>query len=135
MHIPGIGFLLRRGGAPKRQAEMQLTPRERDAKVDSELEQAKQCIIRKDDRCTVAHLLEANKYEDCPVCERRIDTFRKQISGLPRDKQLQKLQLIQKFVNPSADVHRMIVEADAIKPRGGIFRVTRTLKRTILRRK
>jgi hypothetical protein len=89
----------------------------RERRVVKELNQAKTCILRKDLRCTLAHLEEATKHDDCTICRNEIQVFKKQVKRLPVKDRLKKVNLLIRISGPAAFIVPKMKEIRMIKPR------------------
>jgi hypothetical protein len=90
--------------------------RRRERRVVKELNEAKTCILRKDLRCTLAHLEEATRYDDCTICRQELQVFKKQVRRLPMKDRLKKVDLLIKISGPAAFIVPKMKQIRMIKP-------------------
>jgi hypothetical protein len=91
-----------------------LTDDQRDRRVEEEISRVAKCVEANDNKCTIQHLREAHKYEDCGACRRQISRFMKEAEYMPHEKQLRKVKLLKDYVEPAAEMHRKWQEMQAI---------------------
>jgi hypothetical protein len=103
----------------KKEPQLKLSDEEKDARVVSELGEVQKCVQKSDNRCTVQHLNEAKKYEDCPPCRRVMTSFAKNVDLLPKEKQERKLKLLREYVEPASSLKKTYREMQSIKPSRG----------------
>jgi len=110
LRFPRLPRLRRKGSIGE------LTDDERDKKVLEELTQTKQCIIQEDFECVSKRLEEAAKTEVCGVCKGEMVSLRKQVKHLPKEKSLEKVDLLIGIIEPASGIRSKIHSLRSIKP-------------------
>jgi hypothetical protein len=98
----------------KKKDEPKLSDDEKDARVVTELSEAKKCIQKDDRTCTASHLKEAQKHEDCRPCRGQIkDVMR--IAPVSKEKAITKTDYIIDVSRDAANVSRKFAKMKSIK--------------------
>jgi len=82
-----------------------------------ELREARKCIVRRDNDCTLRHLELARRLEkSCNMCREEMGIFRKQLKKLSYKDRVKKVDLLIKVSKPAAYVAPRMRELRSIKP-------------------